>query len=89
MQIRLLNTGQFYPPSHCATCGARFSPESVLALAYSQAGVALGTICDECLQAGRAALSQRVRGYATLLRRQAEALERVAEEELDLIPLLH
>ena len=32
MQIRLLNTDQFYVPSRCATCGARFTPEAVLAL---------------------------------------------------------
>lgn len=87
MQIRLLNTDQFYVPSRCATCGARFSPESVLALAYSQAGVALGIICDECLQAGGAALAQRAQGYATRLRRQADALERVAAEALEMFPL--
>lgn len=87
MQIRLLNTDQFYLPSRCATCGARFSPESVLALAYSQAGVALGTICDECLQAGHAALTQRAQGYAARLRQHAEALECVAEEALEVLPL--
>jgi hypothetical protein len=87
MQIRLLNTDQFYVPSRCATCGARFTPEAVLALAYSQAGVALGTICDECRYAGRAALAQRAQGYAVRLRQHADTLECVADEALDMLPL--
>jgi len=87
MQIRLLNTDQFYVPSRCATCGAGFNPEAVLALAYSPTGVALGTICDECLHAGRAALAQRTKGYAAELRQHAEALECVADEPLDVLPL--
>ena len=87
MQIRLLNTDQFYVPSHCATCGARFTPEAVLALAYNQAGVSLGTICDECLHAGRALLAQRAQGYATQLRQHADALGCVADEPLDVLPL--
>ena len=87
MQIRLLNTDQFYVPSRCATCGARFTPEAVLALAYNQAGVALGTICDECLRAGRGVLAQRAQGYAVRLRQYADALECVANEALDMLPL--
>lgn len=87
MQIRLLNTEQFYVPSHCATCGARFTPEAVLALAYSQSGIALGTICDECRDAGRDVLVQRAQGYAGRLRQHADALERVADEALDMLPL--
>ena len=87
MQIRMLNNDQFYVPSRCVTCGARFNPESVLALAYSQAGVALGIICDECLHAGHAALAQRTQSYAARLRGHADALERVVEEALDVLPL--
>jgi len=87
VQIRLLNTDQFYVPSRCATCGERFTPEAVLALAYSQAGVALGTICDDCLHAGRATLAQRAQGYAARLRQHVDTLERVAEEVFDVLPL--
>jgi len=87
MQIRLLNTDQFYVPSRCATCGARFTPEAVLALAYDQAGVALGTICDECLHAGRGMLAQRAQGYAAQLRQHADALECVADEVLEVLLL--
>jgi hypothetical protein len=86
MQIRLINTDQFYPATRCATCGERFTPEAVLALIYSQAGVAVGTICDECVQAERNELLQRAHGYAARLRQDAETLERAAEEGLDVLP---
>jgi hypothetical protein len=86
MQIRLMNTDQFYPATRCATCGERFTPEAVLALIYSQAGIALGTICEECVQAERNELLQRAHGYAARLRRHAETLEHAAEEGLDVFP---
>jgi hydrogenase maturation factor HypF (carbamoyltransferase family) len=85
MQIRLVHTDQFYPANRCATCGQRFTPEAVLALAYSQAGIALGTLCDECVQAGRDELSRRAQGYAAQLRQHADALERMTHEELKVL----
>lgn len=82
MQIQLIRNSHYYLDGYCSTCGDAFTPDAVIAIAYTQAGAEVGMICDQCSQAGRNALRQRIQYNATILHRRAEALERLATEDI-------
>jgi hypothetical protein len=82
MQIQLTHNGLYYLNGSCGACGESFTPDAIIAIAYSRTGAEVGMICDQCLEAGYHALRQRIQGQATTLRRRAEALERLAEEDI-------
>ena len=82
MQIQLSRNSHYYINGYCRMCGEPFIPDSVIAIAYSQAGAELGLLCDQCLQAGRGALSARMQRHAADLRGRAEALERLLAEDI-------
>jgi hypothetical protein len=82
MQIHFVPNCHYYLPSHCATCGVRFMPDTLLATAYADSGRELGMVCDDCAQTGREQLRQRMLHYAATLRHRAEALQCLATEAL-------
>ena len=82
MQIQLVHNRHYYLDGYCGACGELFTPEAVIAIAYSHSGAEIGIICDQCLQAERAGLRQRIRRQAAALRQRAAALDRLAEEEV-------
>jgi hypothetical protein len=63
-------------------CGEPFTPDTVIAIAYSQDGAEVGLMCDQCAHAGRQVLRRRIALQASSLRRHAEALERLAAEDI-------
>jgi hypothetical protein len=80
MQIYRIPNCHYYLSSRCATCGVRFMPDTLLATAYADSGPELGIICDDCVQAEREQLRQRMLHYAAALRHRAEALQGLATE---------
>ena len=80
MEIRFVPNCHYYLRSHCATCGARFMPDTLLATAYAESGRELGIVCDDCAQAGHEQLRQRMLQYAAALRHRAAALQWLATE---------
>jgi hypothetical protein len=63
-----------------AYCCTLLTADWLLATAYADSGPDLGIICDDCVQAGREQLRQRMLHYASALRHSAEALQCLATE---------
>jgi hypothetical protein len=82
MHIRLAHNAHYHFAETCTLCGERFTPDAVLVLAYSETGTQQGLVCDSCVDAGDAALRERIRHQATRLDKRAHALEQLAEEEI-------
>jgi hypothetical protein len=85
MHIHRIPNCHYYLLSRCATCGVRFMPDTLLATAYANSGQELGMVCDDCAQAGREQLRQRMLYYATALRHRAETLQCLATEAVCVI----
>jgi hypothetical protein len=84
MRVQLTHNYYHVPTDVCCTCGEQFTPDTVSATAYTHAGGEIGTVCDQCLHAGRDVLRRRIQRQAAILRSRAEALEWLAREEITL-----
>ena len=82
MQIHLTRNSHYYLDGTCRICGELFTPDAVLAVAYSQGGAEVGMLCDQCARADRQALRVRIKRQAAALRQYATELERLAAEDI-------